>query len=318
MTKNQIDITKVQTGRSSWFFLVIFILTFLCFFNTLGHKFTTWDDDKYIVENPLIKEFSFHNLWLIVSKPYYCNYSPIHILSYFIEFRIFGEKPMGFHFFSVLLHCINCLLVFRFLGFLVKNNLLAFFATLIFGLHPLRSEPVAWASSQKDLLFTLFYLLGLIQYLLYLQYQKLKYYVFTSLFFVLSLLSKSSAVTFPVVLLLLDYLKSNNFSFKQIWMKVPLFILSFCMIILTYFTQKAGLRVGTAYLNFIERIPAACFILVKYAFQQIFPFNLSAFYPYPDKVDGHLPLSYWFFIFPLVGFFYFVLLNFYKQKLEVF
>jgi tetratricopeptide (TPR) repeat protein len=235
-----------------------------------------------------------------------------------VEYKLFGGKPMGFHFFSVLLHCINCLLVFRFLGFLVKNHWQALFATLFFGLHPLRSEPVAWAASQKDLLFAMFYLLGLIQYLYYQQNQKLKHLCFITVFFVLSLLSKSTAVTFPLVLLLLDYLKLNTFTPKQILTKLPFFSLSLGMAVLTYFTQKAGDGVGEPYLILVERIPAACYILVQYAWQQIFPFGLSAFYPYPDKVEGHLPIQYWLFILPVVGFMYYVFKNLFKQRLEVF
>ena len=305
-------------NNPTWMFVTIFILNVLVFFNTLGHKFTSWDDNKYITENPLIKEFSIENIGLIFTEPYFCNYSPIHIFTYLVEYNLFGEKPMLFHFFSVLLHCINCLLVFRFLGFLVKNHWLAFLATLFFGLHPLRSEPVAWAASQKDLLFAMFYLLGLIQYLLYQQNQKLKHLGFTALFFVLSLLSKSTAVTFPLVLLLLDYLKFNTFTLKQVLTKLPFFLLSLGMAVLTYFTQKAGDGVGKPFLILVERIPAACYILVQYAWQQIFPFGLSAFYPYPDKVDGHLPIQYWLFLLPVAGFIYYVFKYFFKQKLEIF
>jgi Flp pilus assembly protein TadD len=235
-----------------------------------------------------------------------------------VEYKLFGGKPMGFHFFSVLLHCINCLLVFRFLGFLVKNHWQALFATLFFGLHPLRSEPVAWASSQKDLLFSMFYLFGLIQYLYYQGNHKLKYLGSTTVFFVLSLLSKSTAVTFPLVLLLLDYLKLNVFTSKQILDKLPFFLLSLNMAVLTYFTQKAGDGVGKPYLILVERIPAACYILVQYAWQQIFPFGISAFYPYPDKVEGHLPIQFWLFILPVAGIMYYIFKNVFKQKLEVF
>jgi Tfp pilus assembly protein PilF len=202
--------------------------------------------------------------------------------------------------------------------FFLKNNWQAFFATLLFALHPLRTEPVAWVSSQKDLLFACFYLLGLIQYVHYRQKNQLRHLGLTLLFFVLSLLSKSMAVTFPIVLLLLDYFKFNDLPLKKLPIKLPFFLLSIGMAVLTYFTQKAEGGIGEPSLIFLERIPAACFALVTYFWQQIFPFGLYAFCPYPDKVDGHLPFQYWLYILPVAGLVFYILKNLNQHKIEVF
>src|SRR5262249_50732195 len=141
----------------------------------------------------------------------YCmgNYCPLTIFSYAIDYKLGGGlEPKMFHFTSLLIHLVNTFLVYL-LVYLLSNRqlMVAAIASLLFAIHPMHIESVAWIAERRDVLYAMFYLLGLIAYLQYNNNNnQLKYLIFALLFFLGSLFSKGQAVTFPLILLIIDFI----------------------------------------------------------------------------------------------------------------
>src|SRR6187431_3431288 len=206
-----------------WFCLVAAV-TAVCLWPMLNNEFTNWDDEFYIINNQLLRGPDWKGIF---SKQVLGNYHPLTILSYAFNFAISGLDPFSYLLVNYLFHIANTLLVFYFIWNISgKNKFIAAFVALVFGIHPMHVESVAWVAERKDVLYTFFFLLSLIQYWIFLNNAKKKNLVFCFLFFVLSLLSKPAAIVLPFVLLLLDYWKDRPFVSKVFVEKIPFFILS--------------------------------------------------------------------------------------------
>ena len=187
---------------------------------------------------------------------------------------------MYFHITNLLLHLVNTFLVFKLIDILFKNNFIALITALLFGIHTLNVESVAWITERKNVLFTLFYLGSLICYLSYLDKKNFRYFLFTLILFVLALASKSAAVTLPVVLVLIDYIHQRDL-FKRLVLteKLPFFVLSLFIGIYTIIVhhQYGALTNATGY-SFLMRILISAQALIFYFEKLILPLNLSAYF----------------------------------------
>lgn len=182
-----------------WAAASVFTLAFGLYVNTLGHGFV-FDDLSLITQNPQVKQFRWTNF---VSPT---GYRPLRTLTYAINYAVGGENPFGYHLVNVLLHAINALLVYLLFWAWSHSNVLAGSGALLFAFHPVQTAAVAYVSGRKDLLATLFVLLGCY---LYASYRKKKQWYFAafSLFsFLLGILSKEVAIVFPGLLFLFDVL----------------------------------------------------------------------------------------------------------------
>jgi hypothetical protein len=191
--------------------------------STLGFGFLpSWDDHIYVVDNPWIRGFTRENLLHAFSEPYYANFLPLHLVSYMIDYSIWGLKPFGYHLQSVLLNALNAALALWVVRRLLGNFSLAFLAALLFAVHPSHVEAVAWVSVRKDLLATTFLLLTVHCYLRATDDGTLRRgpYVASVVCFTLGLLSKMSIVALPLFLLLVDALPQADR--RQISWKVAL------------------------------------------------------------------------------------------------
>ena len=119
-------------------------ITFIAFLPSLQNGFTNWDDDLYVTANPDIQGFSPHNIAKIFSKVYVAHYLPVTMLTYMAEYTVFGLNPFAYHLTNVLLHVINSLLVFALIYFLSGKYFVSLIVALLFAIHPLRVESVAW------------------------------------------------------------------------------------------------------------------------------------------------------------------------------
>jgi hypothetical protein len=255
----------------------------------LSNGFTNWDDDKYITGNPLIKGPDWNAIFTEASAS---NYHPFTMLSLAFNYTISGADPFSYHLVNWLLHILNTALVFFFIYKISgKKNYVAAFASLIFGLHPMHVESVAWVSERKDVLYTFFFLLALLQYWRFLEIGKRSNIIFCFVFFILSLLSKPAAVILPVVLLLLDYWKGRSFKWKMLVEKIPFFIMSFVFGFITVKVQTADAIVSFDIYPLWSRFFFACYTIMIYTVRFFVPYPLSAFHPYPS-VDA-LGLSVW-------------------------
>jgi len=282
--------------------LTITLTTWLCYRPSLQNGFTNWDDHLYVTENPdldLLKPGNLHNL---LTKDYASNYHPITMLSLGINRLMSGNDPKGYHRVNLAFHLFNTLLVFWLIFLLWKRINLdfpiwgAFITSLLFGIHPLHVESVAWISERKDLLFTFFFLLSTGCYIKYLNTLKTRSYIYfisAVLFFALSLLSKAQAASLAVTLLLIDYLFGRNIWDKRVlFEKIPFFILSVFLGIIAINAQKVNFHLADKYDHF-QRLVFASYGYSSYLLKTIAPFNLSAFYPYPETITAvyYLALS---------------------------
>jgi len=292
----QQDLVLNPDRQSLWFLLAAVGITLVVFFPSLFNGFVlNWDDATYIQENDTIKALSWVNLKTIFTGYVNGNYHPLTILSYALEYAVAGLKPFLYHFDNLILHLLNVALVFVFVRKLTDKLEIAFITALLFGIHPLRVESVAWVSERKDVLYTFFYLLAGITYLDY--YQKVKskalHFTLSVVFIVLSMLSKPAAVCFPGVVVLIDWFLGRKFSISLVLEKIPFFAVSLIFGIVAVYSQRdigAIQNLGPLF-SFFDRILLSFYAIVMYIEKFIVPLGLSAMHPYPEVVGNHLPMK---------------------------
>ena len=192
---------------------------------------------------------------------------------------------------------------------------MAVIVALFFGIHPMHVESVAWASELKDLLYTGFFIAGLIAYLRYIgnssdvsdtlndnslnttehtpnRSTALSALIPVFIFFILSVLSKPAAIIFPLVLLLIDFYTNRQFN-KKVWLeKIPFFIVSLVFGLIAIRAQQAENLINEQY-SVLQKLIFAPIAVLSYLTKFLLPVGLSSFDPYPQYVDGHLPYLYY-------------------------
>ena len=265
---------SAATDKRKYFIplFIIVLISFIVYLPVLQNGFVNLDDDKYIQNNPMLAAF---NLNEIFSRFVEGNYHPFTMLIYSVEYQFFGLNAEGYHAVNLLLHLLNVILVFYVVLYLSNKTEVALVASLLFGIHPLHVESVAWASELKDLLYTFFFLSGWICYLRYLKESKTKLYIYCLLLFLLSLMSKAMAVSLPVVLLLTDYFKGRKLNAK-VWLeKIPFFTLSILCGVVAIFAQKSmGAIQDLDVFPLFQRMVFACYSFITYLFKLFIPVDL--------------------------------------------
>ena len=280
---------KEDPKLDSRYLIPILIITFISFFPILNNGFINFDDPQYLTENPVVQNLNTENFKRFFTQPFVGNYQPIVMLCYSIQFKFAGLSAGGYHFFSLLMHLLNTMLVFFLAKRLLKNLIAAAVTALLFGIHPLHVESVAWLASQKDVIYTFFFLSSAIYYLKYVQEdQNRKYFIFSMLLFILSLLSKAQSVVLPAVFLLFDHLMQRKITMKVILEKIPHLALSIIFGALAVHYQKmAGAFQDFSYFKPHERVLFASYGFMEYLIQTVIPAKLAIFYPYPET-DGKI------------------------------
>ena len=176
--------------------------------STARYEFLNWDDSVYVLENPWIRSWSWENLSHIFTKPYFNNFLPLHLLSYSLDYSIWGLKPFGYHLSQALLHALNALLGFVVVRRLLGNFTVAVLTALFFAVHSSHVEAIAWISSRKEILSTTFLLVSAYFYLRARASSTLRPwpYALSIVAFTLGLLSKLGVVTAPLFFILVDLL----------------------------------------------------------------------------------------------------------------
>jgi len=253
--------------------------------------------------------FSLANLWAVFTDFYHGQYAPLNELLYIILYAIFGYNPLFFHLASLLLHAANVLLVYACVVQLlslrpqkVDGAGVAFVAALIFAVHPLNVESVAWMSASKVLVYAFYYLLATYSFILYLKHKRIKYYIFTILLFVCSFWGKEQAVTFPLWMLLIFWYAGYSFKSKKLWLETtPFLLLSLIFGIVTMMSQAAtgaGVLSDEPAYPLWQRLVYACYSLTEYLLKTLIPVKLSYLYPFPNIVGE--PLPSWLLIYPML------------------
>ena len=272
-----------------------------------NNKLTNWDDDKYIINNPDIRKLDSEHLKLLLTKDYEGNYHPVTMLSYAWNYSRGELNPQTYLYTNLLFHLFNVLLVFIFVRKLTGKPAISFISSLLFGLHPLHVESVAWASERKDVLYCFFFLLSLIVYLQYLKKSNWVYFIISLIFFALSLLSKAMAVPLAVVIIFIDFFYSRKFSMRLIWEKIPFFSIAIISGMIAVQAQHVkDFAPQNPQWTLIDRLALASHNFISYLIQLIAPHDLSILYPYPKELSFYHWLSFGLIILLLAAFPYFI------------
>jgi len=297
--------TKLPSAKIATHYFIIMAIAAITLWvlrSCLNNQFTNWDDPDYIISNSLVKDISLNNLKAIFSRPVMGIYHPITMLSYAIEYYFVRLSPWLYHFDNLVMHIVTTILVYAFVYLLTSRKITAIITALLFGIHPMHVESVAWISGRKDLLCGLFYVAACIIYLLYLQSKtsrKKGLYAGVLILFICALLSKPVAVTLPLVLLLVDYYKSRAWGKNILLEKIPHFLLAVLSGTLSVITQRAigSISLHNVSYSVFERLALGAYALIWYMYKAVAPSGLCCFYPYPQN-PGSLPFV--FYTYPVV------------------
>lgn len=289
---------------------LIFIIIYIVFSPSLYKGFASWDDKWMIYDNPQVFDLSFNGVFNTLGQFYTGQYSPLNTFAYALIVKAFGVNPFFFHMFCILLHITNVILVFqlckrlltslttlRFIEGIKLNQLdaMCFLIAILFGIHPMQVESVAWISASKILMYSTLYLTALIFYLKYLERNLTKYYLISFASFILSFGAKEQTVVLPFALVLLDYLFHRDFLSKRfIIEKIPFFIAAILLGFVAIYAQDKEFhnKLNEDYYPIGQRLFLSNFALNEYFFKVLFPINLMKFYPFPSQPGEPLPIKY--------------------------
>ncbi|MFH1995536.1 MAG: tetratricopeptide repeat protein [Candidatus Omnitrophota bacterium] len=267
--------------------LIVIAVTAVAFFPSLLNGYVDWDDPGYVTENDVVRSISAENVRKAFSQAFVSCYCPLAILTYMAEYRFFDYSPLAYHATNYVLHLLITALVFYLIFLISGKAYTAFITALLFGIHPLHVESVAWISQRKDLLCALFYVLGLILYDGYLKKGGRARYALLIASVSFALLSKPMAVTMPVAFLLLDYYEGRKMSGKLVAEKIPFFVLAIVFGVVNMRFQTADGATGL-----VADAGVKTYFISKsipfYISKMIAPVRLSAMYPYHNVTPEHL------------------------------
>ena len=286
--------------------IFLMVATFCIYSQVHDHEFINFDDNHYITENLNLKAgLTKESITRIFTNAHFGSWIPITSLSYMIDYEIYELNSKGYFLTNLFFHIANSLLLFLVLFRMTEKIWQSAFVAAMFAFHPLNVESVAWAAERKNVLSTLFWLLTMWAYIRYTEKSTIKKYGLVLLFFALGLMSKSMLVTLPFVLLLLDYWPLKRLKLEQerdsketlakntarrsevfqlVLEKIPLFLLTAGLSIVTFITQKsAGAMNDMGNLTFSTRLTNATVSYFEYLGKMVWPSGLSMLYPHPGN-----------------------------------
>ena len=287
-------------------FLVLIVIA--VFISIVGHRFLYQWDDHWVVFNRYTSlGLNLRNLWNVLTEFYRGQYAPFNELSYILIHSVFGYSPMAFHAASLLWHAANTVLLFLFLNRLLKmipnsplagqSQNIAWLCALLWAVHPVNVEPVAWVSASKILVYAFYYLAALLLYLYYIERPGMGKYIGLLALFVASFLGKEQAVVLPLAFLLVDYLTKREEKIGYLLLeKAPFLILALFFGIVTIISQGAGGNMPEY--SLWQRLLFCGYTLYEYMVKTLLPMNLMYLYPFPTTPDGKMPLMMY--VYPLM------------------
>ena len=289
--------------------IILVILTVAAFYPVTQNEFVNWDDDKNIVENIFYRGLYWTNIQWMFTTFHMGHYQPLTWFTLGIDYLIWGLNPLGYHLTNLLLHCANAVVLYFVAVRLFQLadaalavhkdlalRLAAGFSALLFSVHPLRVESVAWATERRDVLSGLFFLFSILSYLKAVTNgaSGLRYWrwILISLAaYVLSLLAKASAMSLPLVLLVLDVYPLRRlgrqgwfgWETRKVWQEKFLFLI-FAMgagITALFAQYAAGAYQPLEQYGIASRFSQALYGLTFYFWKMVLPFDLSPLYEMP-------------------------------------
>jgi Flp pilus assembly protein TadD len=279
--------------------LFLIVITLAVYGQVLRFDFLNYDDNLYITGNPQVKAgLTLEGVRWAFTTGHASNWHPVTWLSHMLDSSVFGEKPAGPHLINLLLHALNACLLFLLLCRMTDDFWPSAFVAALFAIHPLHVESVAWLAERKDVLSTLFGLLTMIAYTVYVARRRAGLYLLTIVLYAIGLMAKPMLVTLPVVLLLIDFWPLRRFDAAKPFLrqavpfvaeKLPFLVLAAASSIITFLVQQGGHSVAPVdVLPMGLRIGNAIVSYVRYILMMFWPADLTVFYPHSGPA---LPLS---------------------------
>ena len=269
------------------------VVTFGIYAQVIGHRFIVLDDIPYLQENPVVdRGVTLSGFAWAFTTFREANWHPLTWIAHMINTQLFGTFAGGHLLVNALIHTANTLLLFWFLLRTTRARWSSALVAALFALHPLHVESVAWAAELKDTLSTFFGLLSLIAYTRYAEVPSISRYAWTFVTLALGLMAKPMLVTWPFVMLLLDYWPLNRFQKSEVRSqrsvvrglvveKIPLFVLVAASAVVTSVAQSYAGAVRTfTELSLALRLSNALVSYAKYLLLAFWPNDLAVFYPW--------------------------------------
>jgi len=291
----------MQNQKKLLITLILILCTLVIYWQVKDFNFAGYDDELYLTDNTHVQTgLTFESIKWAFTTFHAGNWHPLTWLSHMLDIELYGLNPIGHHWTSLQIHLTNTLLLFFVLQYMTGALWRSAFVAVLFALHPLHVESVAWVSERKDVLSTFFGMLTILAYIRYVKKRNLLRYSLVFILLSLGLMAKPMLVTMPFVLLLLDFWPLERLKyyfpdqssklFSLIYEKIALFIPVVISSVLTILAQK---EVGALYsfeaLPITTRIANAFVSYAGYIIKTIWPQNLAVFYPHPF---GELSLWY--------------------------
>jgi len=297
--------------------LFLIIINLAVFWQVRNFEFVSFDDPVYITENLQVRRgLSISGILWALSTTDAANWHPLTWLSHITDVHFFGMDSGAHHLVNLFFHVINTILLYVCFRKMTGQIWHSSFLAVLFAIHPLHVESVAWVAERKDVLSAFFWMLAMLNYVLYVQCHKKFNYFVSLLFFILGLMAKPMLVTLPFVLILLDYWPLNRFPsntaalfsispvdldqgnhktiskkdtilftfFCRAVEKIPFFIFALASCVITFLVQRSGgsvssldnVAISSRFINVLTSY-------ISYVRKMIWPIDLAAFYPYYDK-----------------------------------
>ena len=293
----------VRRRRTVLLAVLLAVLTVAAYAPSIGGGFI-WDDDDYVTKNPVLRSFDgLKSAWVPGVTP---QFYPVVFTTFWIEFQLWGLDPAGYHAVNVLLHLLNALLLWRLAALLRIPG--AYVLALLFALHPVHVESVAWITERKNVLSLALYLLAALAYL---RFDRLRLmprevrgkrdqpwtmYIAVLLVFSAALLSKSVTASLPVAIVLMMLWRGDRLSVSRLWPLAPMLLMGAIAGLHTgYLEQTRVGAVGPDFeFSFLERILIASHAILFYPWKLALPWPLMFTYPRweigTDMLSSWLPL----------------------------
>lgn len=289
--------------RNHWLYLaVILLVSVTVFYPSLSHDFVNWDDGQVVRHNPIVHKGLSGDMLkeAFTTSSVHGQYYPLTITSFALNHALDGLNPVGYHAGNVLFHLLNVVVLFLIMLRLFDSARIAAVVVLLFAIHPMHVEPVAWVASRKDVLYLFWMLLAWSAYIHYVKAdtRKALWFTLSLICMALSVLSKVAGIILPAVLLATDYLLGRSDWKQMIWEKIPFGLIALAFVVLGYLAQNASDAVGNPV--GMEPLFYGSYTFVTYVVMSIFPHGLSAYHPFPALLGAPLPWQYYAAVVPAV------------------
>lgn len=250
------------------------------FWPSLFNGFTLWDDNIYLIENELIRKLSLESIKTMFTTDVSLLYTPLTSLTFALEYHFWGYNPLVYHVDNLIFHMLVTFLVFSLTRKMSGSVNAAFFSGLLFGIHPMHVESVAWVTERKDVLYSFFYMSSITLYCRYIYDKSRSAYLGSFILGILSVLAKPMALSLPLILMILDWFSGRKFNIRLIAEKVPFVLTIFPVAWISY-----DLNSRVIPLRFPESMLTWVWSLTFYIRKFAWPADLLPLYQLPQPVS---------------------------------